>query len=306
MSDEELVARAQSGDTSSFDALIARHQDRVFGLAYRMLGSEDDAADVPGHYSPPGYSPGARSEVVTLKYLTAGELAPILANRGSLQVTSTSNNKLVLSGSEDGIQGALKLIEALDVAPMMVDAVEVTLILSIQVNKPGKKPDVYESSVKAIGPEGAMIPLSLERMTTYAGAAQSAASAKATKQTATTNTQLSMLYATLTPTLTDKGEMSIVGTGQVAWALQPGKADQVKTSFNVSASGQNRQIIRASIASGEVSLAEGKATYQIQLVAKTQPGKVPAVTPSYGGYGGGGGYGGRGGYGGSSAGNRSW
>lgn len=46
MSDEELVGRAQSGDTNAFDALIGRHQERVFSLAFRMLGSADDAADV--------------------------------------------------------------------------------------------------------------------------------------------------------------------------------------------------------------------------------------------------------------------
>ncbi len=46
VSDGELVARAQSGDVEAFDELIARHQDRVFSLAYRMLSHAEDAADV--------------------------------------------------------------------------------------------------------------------------------------------------------------------------------------------------------------------------------------------------------------------
>ena len=46
ISDQELVRRAQSGDTNAFDELVARHQERVFSLAYRMLGSPEDAADV--------------------------------------------------------------------------------------------------------------------------------------------------------------------------------------------------------------------------------------------------------------------
>ncbi len=46
ISEEELVARAQSGDTGAFDALIGLHQRRVFALAFRMLDSADDAADV--------------------------------------------------------------------------------------------------------------------------------------------------------------------------------------------------------------------------------------------------------------------
>ncbi len=46
ISEEELVARARSGDTGAFDALIGLHQRRVFALAFRMLGNADDAADV--------------------------------------------------------------------------------------------------------------------------------------------------------------------------------------------------------------------------------------------------------------------
>jgi RNA polymerase sigma-70 factor, ECF subfamily len=46
MSDEELVGRAQSGDGEAFDTLISLHQNRVFALAYRMLGNAEEAADV--------------------------------------------------------------------------------------------------------------------------------------------------------------------------------------------------------------------------------------------------------------------
>lgn len=45
ISETELVARAQSGDLSAFDGLINLHQDRVFALAYRMLGNSEDASD---------------------------------------------------------------------------------------------------------------------------------------------------------------------------------------------------------------------------------------------------------------------
>lgn len=45
VTDAELVSRAQSGDLSAFDRLIAAHQERVFALAYRMLGNAEDAAD---------------------------------------------------------------------------------------------------------------------------------------------------------------------------------------------------------------------------------------------------------------------
>jgi RNA polymerase sigma-70 factor (ECF subfamily) len=44
--DRDLLARAQHGDMSAFEALVERHRDGVFGLALRMLRSEADAAEV--------------------------------------------------------------------------------------------------------------------------------------------------------------------------------------------------------------------------------------------------------------------
>lgn len=44
-SDTNLVSAAQAGDAAAFDLLIQRHQERVFALAYHMLGNAEDAAD---------------------------------------------------------------------------------------------------------------------------------------------------------------------------------------------------------------------------------------------------------------------
>ena len=43
---ENLVRLATKGDVRAFDALVSLHQDRVYALAYRMLGDAEDAADV--------------------------------------------------------------------------------------------------------------------------------------------------------------------------------------------------------------------------------------------------------------------
>ena len=46
LSDEELVRRFVSdGLSDAVDVLLRRHQDRVFGLAYRILGNRADALD---------------------------------------------------------------------------------------------------------------------------------------------------------------------------------------------------------------------------------------------------------------------
>ena len=44
-SDADLVARFRDGDREAFATLVARHERRVYNLAYRMLGRPEDARD---------------------------------------------------------------------------------------------------------------------------------------------------------------------------------------------------------------------------------------------------------------------
>jgi RNA polymerase sigma-70 factor (ECF subfamily) len=46
ISDEELVSVARAGKVGAFDELMSRHQEKVFALAYRIMGNAEDAADV--------------------------------------------------------------------------------------------------------------------------------------------------------------------------------------------------------------------------------------------------------------------
>jgi len=41
-----MIARAREGDLEAFDGLIRRYEDQVYSVAVRLLGDEDDAADV--------------------------------------------------------------------------------------------------------------------------------------------------------------------------------------------------------------------------------------------------------------------
>ncbi len=45
LDDATLVERCLQGDTGAFDALVARYRDRVFSLAFRMLGEASAAED---------------------------------------------------------------------------------------------------------------------------------------------------------------------------------------------------------------------------------------------------------------------
>lgn len=46
MTVEDLVRRAAEGDTSAFEELVWRYENKVYGLALRMCGSPEDAWDV--------------------------------------------------------------------------------------------------------------------------------------------------------------------------------------------------------------------------------------------------------------------
>ncbi len=44
--DADLIRRAQEGDVAAFETLFNRHQKRVYNLVYRMVGDEQDSADL--------------------------------------------------------------------------------------------------------------------------------------------------------------------------------------------------------------------------------------------------------------------
>jgi RNA polymerase sigma-70 factor (ECF subfamily) len=44
--DADLVRLAKGGDLAAFEALVSRHEQRIYGLARRLTGSEEDAQDV--------------------------------------------------------------------------------------------------------------------------------------------------------------------------------------------------------------------------------------------------------------------
>jgi len=46
LTDGAFVAKARAGDADAFRLLVERHSRRLFGLAFRMTGNEQDAEDV--------------------------------------------------------------------------------------------------------------------------------------------------------------------------------------------------------------------------------------------------------------------
>jgi len=46
MDDTGLVRLCQNGDMTAFEQLFRRHQDRIYGIAYRMMNNREDAFDL--------------------------------------------------------------------------------------------------------------------------------------------------------------------------------------------------------------------------------------------------------------------
>ncbi|MCU1264737.1 MAG: transcriptional regulator, Fis family [Acidobacteria bacterium] len=80
ITDELLLARAGGGDQAAFLLLYERHRNRIFGFAYRLLGSIEAAEDIthdcflslirqPGNYDP------GRAALRTYLYSAARNLA---------------------------------------------------------------------------------------------------------------------------------------------------------------------------------------------------------------------------------------
>ena len=46
MTEQELVARARTGDQDAFGQLVERHQNKVYTLAFRMVNDREEAADL--------------------------------------------------------------------------------------------------------------------------------------------------------------------------------------------------------------------------------------------------------------------
>lgn len=44
--EEELITRSQNGDINAFEELVARYERKVYAIAYRFMGNQEDASDL--------------------------------------------------------------------------------------------------------------------------------------------------------------------------------------------------------------------------------------------------------------------
>ncbi|MCE5314723.1 MAG: secretin N-terminal domain-containing protein [Armatimonadota bacterium] len=232
----------------------------IINTAGILYNSENGVWQIFGHNGvrDAKHPSDTKSEVVNVQYLTAAELAPILAKSGKLTVTVTSNNKLVLAGAAKDVSEALELIKALDVAPKMVKTVSLKLVL--KTNHSGE----CRLSAQGVGPEGS--PMSLWFTKETPNLADSAPD---------------IISVNITPVCMSDGRVQVTGTGIVRWTgISQFDIATVNLNFSLALE-QDKPIV---VASGDTKM-HGDAGYdvlvrhEIFLTANVEPGEVPAASP---------------------------
>ena len=93
--EREIVNRVISGDTEAFEALVLEHQNKVYSLALRMVGNEEDARDmaqeafIRAYGSLAGFR-GDSKFSVWLYRLTSNICIDFLRSRGKNRTVSTT------------------------------------------------------------------------------------------------------------------------------------------------------------------------------------------------------------------------
>lgn len=257
---------------------------KAAGLVYRVENGVYIISSIQRQMSTVPQSPsmdttvctGMITEVINLKYVNAGDIAPFVKARSAnpLNVTATSGNRLVLYGTEDDIDSAKKTISALDTENAMPRPIRLKLAAKITVAT-AKSPKVYEASTESVGAE--QTPVSLDLETTvphYAVTTATRDKKKATSQK-TDYMASKWLSAKIRPSMNADSSISLLGIGKFSYNLgHPG--GELTKEFDLAASVEAGKPYN--IAAGSASLSIGKVDFVITIVASPEKGRVQ-VTP---------------------------
>lgn len=125
--DRELVVRAKEGSLEAFDRLVFLHQERVFALAYRMLGSREDAADVQQETFLRAWKNLWRfrqeSEFSTWLYRITVNLCISRRRRKEVEAVEEYTENLSIPAQQRGMVGCLERSETAAVVRKVLDGV---------------------------------------------------------------------------------------------------------------------------------------------------------------------------------------
>ncbi len=104
----EIIVKVRSGDADAFEALVLEHQNKVYSLALRMVGNEEDARDMAQEafiraFNSLGSFRGESKFSVWLYRLTSNICIDFLRGRAKRRTVSLSRE------DEDGDEGELEI-----------------------------------------------------------------------------------------------------------------------------------------------------------------------------------------------------
>ena len=104
----EIIVKVRSGDADAFEALVLEHQNKVYSLALRMVGNEEDARDMAQEafiraFNSLGSFRGESKFSVWLYRLTSNICIDVLRGRAKRRTVSLSWE------DEDGDEGELEI-----------------------------------------------------------------------------------------------------------------------------------------------------------------------------------------------------
>ncbi len=195
------------------------------------------------------------TEVIPLRYLSPYQVAPLLMDiRGLRRATGTSGGKLVVSGTEQAIDEAMRIISLLDDESALPKLVRLKLEVRITGSGGTEKPITRTLSTEGVGAAGQVISLAVSMMP-----------------------GTSSLNALITPTIGPDRTITLTGNG----SFQECMLDRViNQSFQVAvpvAPGEPK-----TVTSGSVTWDSCKVDFEVQVTATIEEGRlaVPPKPPS--------------------------
>jgi hypothetical protein len=242
---------------------------------------------------------GTVTRVVELKFVSAGDVAPLVANR--VLVSATSGSKLIITGSEQAVQDAMNLISAIDDESALARTIRLKMTAKITVST-AKGPKTYEASTESVGAEQTASLLNLETQTPYYTQYSTVtAKGQPIHQSQANFQHTKLVDATIVPTMTADGRVDLAGRGHFSFTFGSPPGTELSKDFDIAASAASGKPVV--VAAGSATLDIGKVEFSVSVTATPEQGRVhyapPSSSSTLGMPGGaapmGGGYGGRGG-----------
>ncbi len=286
---------------------VYRVENGMYIISARPAVSPEPVGQPSAILGPPGAAPGMASQpggdvvtqIVGLNYVSAGDVAPMIAGRG-VTVSTTNGNKLILTGSSQAVNQVMALIRAVDDETALARTIRLKMTAKVTVQT-AKGPKTYDASTESIGAEQTPSLLNLQtQMPYYTEYSAVAKDGKTVKQRQPNFQQAKLVDATIVPTMTADGRIGLAGRGHFSFILGTPPGTEISKDFDIAASAEPGK--PTVVAAGSATLDVGKVEFSVSVTATPEAGRVhfapPQGSPTPGMQPGayGGGYGGRGGW----------